>query len=43
MACDDRGLLDEWMAAWADIVQFDVHPIITSAEAAARVPPATGT
>jgi hypothetical protein len=43
MECDDRGLLDEWMAAWADIVQFDVHPIITSAEAAARVPPATGT
>jgi len=37
MECDDRALLDEWLAAWKDIVDFDVHPVITSAEASARV------
>lgn len=38
MEAPDRGLLDQWMAAWADIVDHDVIPVITSAEAAARVP-----
>ncbi len=38
MECDDRRLLDQWLAAWCDLVDFDVHPVITSAEAAAQVP-----
>jgi uncharacterized protein DUF3303 len=38
MECDDRSLLDEWIAAWQDIVDFEVHPVITSAEASTRVP-----
>jgi Protein of unknown function (DUF3303) len=38
MECADRALLDEWIRAWDDIVDFEVHPAITSAEAAARVP-----
>jgi hypothetical protein len=37
MECDDRKLLDEWLAAWSDLVEFDVMPVITSAEASARV------
>jgi len=37
MQCDDRALLDEWMCAWNDLVDFEVHPVITSAEAAARL------
>jgi hypothetical protein len=37
MECEDRALLDEWLANWADIVEFEVHPVITSPEAAARV------
>ena len=37
MECDDRALLDDWMGAWSDLVDFDVHPVVTSAEAAARV------
>jgi hypothetical protein len=41
MECDDRALLNEWIAAWADLVDFEVHPVITSAEAASRVPPAS--
>ena len=36
MECDDRALLDQWMDAWKDIVEFEVHPVMTSAEAAAR-------
>jgi hypothetical protein len=37
MECDDRALLDRWIAAWEDIVEFEVHPVITSAEAASTV------
>ncbi|MFL5379719.1 MAG: DUF3303 domain-containing protein [Myxococcales bacterium] len=36
MQTDDRALLDTWMANWADLVEFEVHEVITSAEAAAR-------
>ena len=39
MECDDPALLDTWMAAWADLVAFEVQPVITSAEAAARATP----
>lgn len=42
MECDDPALLDTWMAAWSDLVEFEVHPVITSAEAASRVPRASG-
>lgn len=38
MECQDRTLLDEWMRAWADLVEFEVVPVISSPEAAARVP-----
>ena len=37
MECDDRALLDEWLANWEDIVDFEVIPVITSAAARARV------
>ena len=39
MECSDRGLIDEWIARWADLVQFEVVPVITSSEASARVAP----
>jgi len=38
MECDDRALLDTWMAAWDDLMEFEVHPVITSAEASAPAP-----
>ncbi len=38
MESPSRALLDEWMAAWSDLVEFEVIPVITSPEAAARVP-----
>lgn len=37
MECADTALLDTWLGAWRDLVEFEVHPVITSAEAAARV------
>ncbi len=39
MECDDRRLLDEWMAAWDDLVSFEVVPVISSADAARRFAP----
>lgn len=39
MECDDEALLREWMAAWDDIVDFEVVPVIPSAEAAAAIAP----
>jgi len=39
MECDDRRLLDEWMANWDDIVEFEVISAMTSVEAAAAVAP----
>jgi hypothetical protein len=37
MECDDRRLLDEWIAAWTDLVEFEVIPVLTSAEAAEAI------
>ena len=38
MEAEDRARLDAWLEAWRDLVDFEVHPVITSADAAARVP-----
>ncbi len=37
METEERRLLDEWMARWSDVTDFEVYAVITSAEAAARV------
>ena len=39
MECDNPRLLDEWMATWRDLIDFEVVSVITSAEAAERVAP----
>ena len=39
MEADDRRLLDEWMAAWSDLVDFEVIEVVTSREAAERIAP----
>ena len=36
METADPRLIDEWTAQWHDLVDFEVHPVVTSAEAAAR-------
>jgi len=36
METDDPRLFDVWIASWDDLVAFEVVPVISSAEAAAR-------
>ena len=36
METDDARLFDEWMAAWSDVVEFEVVRVIGSAAAAGR-------
>ena len=36
METDDSSLFDEWIAAWDDLVDFEVIPVISSADAAAK-------
>ena len=36
METSDPKLLDEWIRNWDDLVEFEVHPVITSQEAAQR-------
>jgi Domain of unknown function (DUF3303) len=39
MKTEDRALLDEWIANWRDIVDFEVHSVISSKEAAEKIGP----
>ena len=39
MEADDRALLDQWIAQWADLVDFEVCPVISSKEAAEKISP----
>ena len=41
MACDGVDQLEPWIAAWSDLVSFEIVPVITSrqaAESAAKPP-----
>jgi hypothetical protein len=39
METADPALLEQWMAQWSDLVEFEVHPVMTSQEAARRMTP----
>ena len=39
MECDDPALLDEWVARWQDLVEFEVVPVVTSKQAAEAIAP----
>lgn len=39
MECEDRQLLGQWIARWDDLIDFEIIPVVTSAEAAAAVAP----
>jgi hypothetical protein len=39
METEDRALLEQWMANWNDLVDFEVHPVITSNQAAEKIAP----
>ena len=37
MESEERGLIDEWIAQWSDLVDFEVYPVMSSSEAVERV------
>jgi hypothetical protein len=37
MECDDPALMDKWTSHWNDLVEFEVIPVMTSAEASAAL------
>jgi hypothetical protein len=39
MEADERAPLDEWIARWADLIDFDVVAVMTSADAQAAIKP----
>ena len=39
METTDRGVLDEWIANWSDIVEFEVFPVMSSKEAVELIGP----
>jgi hypothetical protein len=39
METADRNLLDEWIANWSDIVEFEVFAVMSSKEAAEAIEP----
>jgi hypothetical protein len=39
MEADNETLLTQWTARWSDLVDFEIVPVRTSAEAAAAIAP----
>lgn len=37
MESSSRAALDEWLRAWDDLVDFEVHPVLSSSAAATAV------
>ncbi len=37
--CDDPRLLQQWVAAWQDLVAFEFHPVVPSRETAETIAP----
>lgn len=39
MACDDPRLFQQWIAHWADLIDFEVVNVVSSMEAVALITP----
>jgi hypothetical protein len=39
METHDRSLLDQWIANWSDIIDFEVYPVITTQDVLERLAP----
>jgi len=37
MECDDPQFLTQWMARWQDLIDFEIVPVLTSADAVAAI------
>lgn len=39
MECDDPKLFQQWIAAWGDLMEFEIVPVVPSAETRAAIEP----
>jgi hypothetical protein len=39
MECDDARLLQQWIASWCDLIDFEIVPVLTSAETRETIAP----
>jgi hypothetical protein len=39
MECDDARLLQQWVAVWGDLIEFEFVPVVPSAETRQAVEP----
>jgi len=39
MECDDARLLQQWVAFWSDLIEFEIVPVVTSPETRETIPP----
>jgi inactivated superfamily I helicase len=39
MECDDARLLQQWVAFWADLIEFEIVPVVPSADTRAVIEP----
>ena len=42
MECDDARLLQQWVAFWGDLVEFEIVPVVASADTRATIEPLFG-
>ncbi len=39
MECEDARLLQQWVAVWSDLIEFEIVPVVTSAETREAIAP----
>ena len=39
MECDDATLLQQWVAHWGDLIEFEIVPVVPSAETREAIEP----
>jgi hypothetical protein len=39
MECDDAHLLQQWVAVWNDLIEFEIVPVVPSAETRQAIDP----
>ncbi len=39
MECDDARLFQQWIVRWSDLIEFEIVPVVPSAETRATIEP----
>ena len=39
MECEDARLLQQWVAVWSDLIEFEIVPVVTSADTRETIEP----